>query len=115
MPFRHLIVRGFVATILSFAFLFPVLSAVHAQEGTEGTPTEASGTLLVTAALCSEGGEPETVLFALDAGVATGAACAPTDIAISIDGGEALGVSGSGAFSLPEGSHSVIEDRKSVV
>src|SRR5215217_4462108 len=109
MQFRHPIVRGFVATILAFAFIFPVLSSVHAQEGTEGTPTESSGTLLVTAALCSEGGEPETVLIALDAGIAAGASCTPADIAISIDGGEAMGVSGSGAFSLPEGAHSVTD------
>ena len=99
MPFRHPIVRGFVATILAFTFLFPVLSSAHAQEGTEGTPTDASGTLLVNAALCAEGGDPATVLLALDTGIAAGASCTPADIAISIDGGEAMGVSGSGAFS----------------
>ena len=107
MPFRHPIVRGLIAAIIILAIL--PLNAAYAQEGTEGTPTEASGTLLVTAALCSEGGEPGTVLFALDSGIASGATCAPADIAISIDGAEAVGVSGSGVFSLPEGTHTVTD------
>ncbi len=107
MPFRHPIVRGLIAAIIILAIL--PLNAAYAQEGTEGTPTEASGTLLVTAALCSEGGEPGTVLFALDSGIASGATCAPADIAISIDSAEAVGVSGNAVFSLPEGTHTVTD------
>ena len=82
MPFR----RSFISILAAFAVLFSIAFPSLAQDG-DGTPTDATGTLLVTAAACGEGGEPGSVLFDLDAGVAAGATCMPADITISVDGG----------------------------